>query len=34
MIKLMQLIAKIVLAILSLVLIVSVITSGGQTKRK
>ena len=32
MIKLMQLIAKIILAILSLVLIVSVITSGGKHK--
>ena len=34
MIKILQLMAKIVLAILSLVLIVSVITAGGQTKRK
>ena len=34
MIKILQLIAKIVLAILSLVLIVSVITAGGQTKSK
>ena len=33
MIKLMQLIAKIVLAILSLVLIVAVITSGGKVKK-
>ena len=32
MIKILQLIAKIVLAILSLVLIVSVITSGGKDK--
>ena len=32
MIKILQLIAKIVLAILSLVLIVSVITSGGKHK--
>lgn len=32
MIKILQLIAKIVLAILSLVLIVSVITSGGKNK--
>lgn len=32
MIKILQLIARIVLAILSLVLIVSVITSGGRNK--